>query len=174
MENLLKQLKYKWHLEEILFQNGLCIEKIQQIENGLGYFFPKEFVSYLQTINGMKDGEADQDLFYFWGSELIEKEFATAKPAGPDTVFIGFADRVVIDSVYMIEISRTRQITGRIAIQKKTTKIIAPSFYHFLNHYLNSLSNQLPGWEQISVKENQLSPFTLLCQQLMPNKLATF
>lgn len=174
MQNLLKQLKYKWHIEEILFQNGLSTENIHSLEKELGYFFPKEFVSYLETVNGMAEGEADQDLFYFWGSKLIEKEFITAKHAGPDSVFIGFADRVVIDSVYMIEVSKERQASGRIAIQKKNTKIISPSFYSFLNNYLNSLGNQLSNWEHANTKENQLSPFTLLCQQLLPSKLATF
>lgn len=174
MRNLLKQLQYKWRLEEILFQKGLSIENIHSLEKKLGYFFPQEFVSYLETVNGMEEGEADQDLFYFWGSELIEKEFFAVKPAAPDSIFIGFADRIVIDSVYMIEVSKTRQTSGRIAVQKKDTKIISPSFYSFLNSYLNSLGNQLPNWEQAFSKDNQLSPFTLLCQQFLPGKLASF
>ena len=124
MQNLLKQLQYKWRLEEILFQKGLSNENIALLENDLGYFFPQEFVLYLETINGMKEGEADQDLFYFWGSELIEKEFKIVKPAAPDSIFLGFADRIVIDSIYMIEVSKTRQTSGRNAVQKKNTKIM--------------------------------------------------
>lgn len=173
MQNLLKQLVYQWQSQDIRFQKGVSNEKIHALEEKLGYFFPKEFTFYLQTLNGMEDGEADHDLFYFWSSELIAKEIKEHKPAGPDSIFVGFADRIVIESVYMIEISKTRQLSGRISIQKKDNKIISQNFHAFLDGYLNNLGKKLPSWEKPFAKEKSQSPFTLLCEHLMPGPLAT-
>ena len=173
MQGLLKQLLHKWHFEDIRYQNGLSADYIHSIEENLGYFFPSEFVDYLQVVNGMEEGEADNDLFYFWPMKLIENERKEFKSAGPDSIFIGFADRIVIDSVYMIEVSKVRKVSGRVSVKKNNNMVIAPQFRIFLSNYLNNLDQQLPHWEKPKEKENVSSPLSLFFQQLLPNQLAS-
>jgi hypothetical protein len=151
----LKQLVNHWRFENILVKNGERIENIKLIEKKLGYYFPNDFILYLQTVNGMENGEADSNLFYFWASELIISDANKVQHATPDSIFIGFADRIVIDSIYMIEVSMTRHETGRVAIKNKNIKIISANFQSFLREYLNNLGNQLSNWEGKIEKINQ-------------------
>lgn len=136
MNFLLKQLVRHWQVEDIKFHPGESLENIQYIEKSMGYLFPEEFIFYLQTINGMVDGESDKDLFYFWTSDLIFSEIRNTFNTESDSVFIGFADRIVIDSIYMIEVSKIRQPTGKIAIKHNQLELISPHFYAFLEEYL--------------------------------------
>jgi hypothetical protein len=173
MQILLKQLLQQWRFEDIQYLKGESIEAIHHIEESLGYCFPSEFVDYLQTVNGMEEGESDNDLFYFWSSELIKSEVKEFKTAGPDSIFIGFADRIVIDSVYMIEVSKVRKVSGRVSIKKRDNQIIAPNFKVFLNNYLNNLDQHLPQWEKPVDRESKTSPLSLFFQNLLPNQLAS-
>ena len=125
MQSLLKQLLHQWRFEDVQFLKGESIEAIHRLEEVLGYYFPSEFVDYLQTVNGMEEGESDNDLFYFWSTKLIESEVREFKTAGPDSIFIGFADRIVIESVYMIEVSKNRKVSGRVSIKKKENHLLS-------------------------------------------------
>lgn len=173
MQNLLNQLLHKWRYENIAFENGESIDQIVRLEKEIGYLFPLEFKDYLKTVNGMCEGESDKDLFYFWSSKLIISEVREFKPAGPDSIFIGFADRIVIDSVYMIEVFKSSKMTGRVAIKKKNLQIIAPNFQTFLSGYLNNLGKQLSRWEKASDNEGIVSQFSLFFENLIPSQLAT-
>ena len=173
MQILLKQLIHKWNNEDIQFPIGMKTDAIHRMEESLGYYFPSEFVAYLHTVNGMEEGESDRDLFYFWSSNLIISEQKEFKTAGPDSIFIGFADRIVIESIYMIEVSKVRKNSGCVSVKKKNNQIIAPSFKVFLNNYLNSLDQQLPHWEKPFDQVRQSSPLSLLFQQLLPNQFAS-
>lgn len=165
METLLIQLLRQWRFEDIQYLKGESLDAIHCIEATLDYYFPREFIDYLQTVNGMVEGESDNDLFYFWSTKLILNEIKEFKRAGPDSIFIGFADRILIDSVYMIEVSKVRKVSGRVSIKNKDNQIIAPSFIMFLKNYLNNLDQHLPQWEKPIDKESKTPPLSLFFQQ---------
>ncbi|PCJ56552.1 MAG: hypothetical protein COA79_18510 [Planctomycetota bacterium] len=161
MKELIEQLTFTWGLSGININNGASHQSIEQLEENMGYYFPQDFKNYLEEIDGMTSGEADDSLFYFWDHVLIEDELKIAHQMNKNSIYIGFADRIVIDSIYMIEVSRQPQATGKVGVRKNTFKVIAPSFKTFLLEYLNNLEKKLPKWEQTSDEDDDSNIFSL-------------
>jgi hypothetical protein len=88
MEKWVDEVVSKWKNEGVKVNEHTSIASIQSAEFALGFKFPDDFKDLYLQINGFKDLDWQEHMFYFWPIERIIEEFEESL----DKNFIGFCD----------------------------------------------------------------------------------
>jgi hypothetical protein len=88
MENWVEKVVSKWTIEGVKINGGASTAAINTAETVLNFKFPDDFKALYLAIDGFRDLDWQEHMFYFWPLERIIEEFAESK----DKSFIGFCD----------------------------------------------------------------------------------
>jgi len=91
MKSWVNEVVAKWKSEGVKINSAASIDEITLAETSLGFKFPEDFKELYLQINGFKDLDWQEHMFYFWPLERIVKEFTDS----PDKNFIGFCDFLI-------------------------------------------------------------------------------
>ena len=88
MENWVDDVVLKWRTEGVKINESAPNELIENAEKVLKFTFPADFKEFYSAINGFKDLDWQEHMFYFWPLERIMEETFDL----PDKNFIPFCD----------------------------------------------------------------------------------
>jgi hypothetical protein len=88
MNKWVQNVVSKWKTEGVKINNGTSLGDIEALESVLDFKFPDDFKDFYLAIDGFKDLDWQEHMFYFWPLEKIIEEFNESL----DKNFIGFCD----------------------------------------------------------------------------------
>ncbi|WP_426667702.1 SMI1/KNR4 family protein [Mucilaginibacter sp. McL0603] len=88
MESWVDKVVLKWSREGVKINEPAPNELIEQTERVLKFSFPTDFKEFYSVINGFKDLDWQEHMFYFWPLERIMEEYFDLQ----DKDFIPFCD----------------------------------------------------------------------------------
>jgi hypothetical protein len=81
----------KWKTEGVKINDGASLTDIEALESALDFKFPYDFKDFYLAINGFKDLDWQEHMFYFWPLERILEEFNESL----DKNVVGFCDFLI-------------------------------------------------------------------------------
>lgn len=81
-----------WQNKPIQMNEGISLNALKMLEDGLNFTFPTDFKTFYQKINGFKDNDWTESMLTLYPIELI-KEYYLSSPYAPH--FIGIADQLI-------------------------------------------------------------------------------
>lgn len=88
MKEWIQEVVSKWKTEGVKTNNGASLAEIGALEQILDFKFPDDFRDFYLAIDGFKDLDWQEHMFYFWPLNRITEEFNEST----DKNFIGFCD----------------------------------------------------------------------------------
>ena len=150
MQSLTEKLREYWESNHFHIRSGLPPEAIQRFEAKYNVVLPADLHEYFRAIDGMEDGDSDNELVAFLplaDIKPVPEELRTfagtpdytsicdGLPAAPK--FFVFADYMITSHVYAIRLSQDPEApTPVIWICGPYWSDIAPSFSVFIEDYL--------------------------------------
>jgi len=150
MPSLMEKLRGYWESNHFHTRSGLPPEAIQRFETRYNVALPSDLREYLLGIDGMEDGDSDNELVAFLPLADIKPvpeelssfagipDYSSICDGLPDTpkCFV-FADHMIRSHVYAIRLSQDSEApTPVIWICCPYWSEIAPSFSAFIEDYL--------------------------------------
>lgn len=75
MESWVDRVIQKWKSEGVKVNEGASIELIAETEKKLNFIFPEDFKAFYRQIDGFKDLDWQEHMFYFWPLHRIVEEY---------------------------------------------------------------------------------------------------
>jgi hypothetical protein len=91
MNNWVEKVVLKWTAEDVEVNDAASMDDIVWAERALDFKFPNDFKELYLTINGFKDHEWQEHLFFFWSLKFLVEEFNSSN----DKNFVGFCDYLI-------------------------------------------------------------------------------
>lgn len=139
-DHLLEHLLFDWGVSGAMVNGKVSKGAMNRLEQKMGKFLPSEFIKYLNHCDGMLDYECDDHLVSFWSVERIIQNFEQCPK--PKEGFICFADRMLFDHFFLLEVSSERKMTSRVIVQCNAKGIEFDTFFDFVDSYLSN-------WESV-------------------------
>jgi hypothetical protein len=96
MDSWADKVVLKWQCEGVKVSAAASINTIESAETTLGFKFPEDFKLLYLKINGFRDLDWQEHMFYFWPLERILEEYDDST----DKNFVGFCD-FLLASLYI-------------------------------------------------------------------------
>ncbi len=94
MDTWVDKVVAKWESEGVKINAPASIEAIESVELAVGFKFPEDFKAFYLQINGFRDLDWQEHMFYFWPLERILEEYNDST----DENFVGFCDFLLASS----------------------------------------------------------------------------
>lgn len=88
MGNWVQKVEEKWRSEGVKLNSPATICTIEETESAINFKFPEDFKEFYLKINGFRNLDWQEHMFYFWPLERIIEEYNESL----DKNFIGFCD----------------------------------------------------------------------------------
>lgn len=151
MDKALSTIRTHWQSLGVSIEEGLSEKEILEFENRNGIRMPDEMRNFYRLMDGMNQGEADDDWISFWPlsqvSTIPEKlshfrgipDYGEIEAILPEAAkYFVFADHSIWLHVYAVKLSKLSETSEVVWICGKHFKPIAASFGDFLNQYASS------------------------------------
>jgi hypothetical protein len=145
-------LRTKWVEAGIAVNDGITTEALDRFQEKRLVSLPSAFKEYLLTVNGMKDGQTDENLVSFLSLETIDQE-PTFMVLSADFFEIIFAEFSVYSHLYVLRASRNGETAPILATDSKHEIRIASSFEDFVNLYLATPAKIAHCWAEHAVQQ---------------------
>lgn len=123
MERWADQVIKKWRTEGVKINIGAPFEFINSAENILSFNFPEDFKELYLKMDGFKDLDWQEHMFYFWPLERIIEEHSESS----DKNFVGFCDFLL--SSHYIGFNKDRTgIFKKYSIESTEDDFVAKTF----------------------------------------------
>lgn len=140
-----ERLRTRWLEAGIPINEGTSQTTIDCFEKTHNIKLPSTFKEYLLTVNGMKDGQADENLVSFLSLDAIDQE-AHHKEIPASEVDVVFAEFSIYSHYYVLRIRRSGEQVAVFAFDGEHEKQIASCFEGFVSNYLSDPSKVAYCW----------------------------
>ena len=138
-------LRARWLEAGIAVNDPVTQAALDHFEEKHHVSLPGEFKHYLLTVNGMQDGQVDEDLVSFLSLEAIDQE-ANCKEISANEVEMVVAEFSIYSHCYVLRVSRSGERSPIFVTDGENEKQIAPSFKDFVNVYLANPARVAHCW----------------------------
>lgn len=142
---IFKILRDKWIEDGLSINPGKSSEDVCHFEEKHGVALPRSFKEYLETVNGMPEGETDENLISFLSLELIDQE-PNFKVLSGNVVELIFAEYSIYCHCYVLRSSRRGDRSVVVGTSGEMEKHIADSFDNFIKLYLSNPTGIANFW----------------------------
>lgn len=143
--SIYEMLRAKWLEAGIAVQDGIAPAALDRLEKKRQISLPSEFKDYLLTVNGMQDGQVDEDLISFLSLETIDQEANYKEISGNEAELV-IAEYSIYSHTYVMRISRNGDRSPVFVTDGEHEKRIAASFKDFLSEYLANPARVAHCW----------------------------
>ena len=130
-------LRTKWIEAGIRVNEGVSQAALSQFEERYDLTLPTDFKTYLLTVNGMQEGEVDEDLISFLSLEAIGRE-PNIEEISEDEIQMVVAEYCVYSHLYVLRYSRKGKGSPIFMTDGEHEKELATSFEDFASRYLSN------------------------------------
>lgn len=139
-----ERLKAKWLETGVPVNDGISQVTIDRFEHKNSIALPSTFKEYLLVVNGMKNGQTDENLVSFLSLDAIDQEARYEISASEVDVI--FAEFSIYSHYYVLRIKRSGEQVAILAADGEHEKQIADSFEGFVSSYLADPSKMAYCW----------------------------
>jgi cell wall assembly regulator SMI1 len=139
-------LRARWLDAGIAVNEGVTQAALDRFEESRHASLPSGFKEYLLTINGMTEGQTDENLVSFLSLETIDQETNFKEISGNRRDMI-FAEFSLYCHWYILRTSTSGDPAVVVVTNGDQEKQIATSFEDFVNQYLSSPVRVAHCWE---------------------------
>ena len=143
--SIYQQLRGRWLEAGIGINDGVTQAALDRFQEKRHVSLPSAFQDYVLTVNGMKEGQTDENLVSFLSLETIDQE-ANFKDISSKQVEIIVAEFSMYCHWYVLRTSRSGDLSLVVVTNGDLEKPIAASFEEFLNQYLSSPAGVAYCW----------------------------
>jgi hypothetical protein len=143
--SIYEMLRAKWLEAGIAVKDAVAPAALDRFEKKHRVSLPSEFRDFLLTVNGMQDGQVDEDLISFLSLEAIDQE-ANCKEISANEVELVIAEYCIYSHTYVMRISRSGDRSPVLVTDGEHEKLIAASFKDFLSQYLANPAKMAHCW----------------------------
>jgi hypothetical protein len=118
---------------------------LERFEEKHHVFLPIAFKEYLLTVNGMKEGQTDENLISVLPLQAMDRE-ANYKEISANWVEMIIAEFCIYSHLYVLRTSRSGDRCAVFATDGKHEKQLASSFEDFVRLYLSSPARMAHCW----------------------------
>src|SRR5437660_11301418 len=138
-------LRARWLDGGIAVNDGIRQAALDRFQENRQVSLPSEFREYLLTVNGMKEGQTDENLVSFLSLETIDQE-SNFKEISANQVEMIVAEFSLYCHWYVLRTSRSGDRPVVFVTNGDQEKLLATSFEDFVNHYLSSPARVAHCW----------------------------
>jgi len=143
--SIYERLKAKWLEAGIAGKDAVAPATLDRFEKKRRVLLPSEFKDYLLRVNGMQEGQVDEDLISFLSLERIDQD-ANCKEISTNEVELVIAEYSIYSHTYVMRISRSDDRSPIFVTDGEHERPIAASFKDFLSQYLANPSRVAQCW----------------------------
>jgi hypothetical protein len=143
--SIFNKLRDRWIETGVSINRGKSAEEVYDFEVKHGVALPRSFKEYLETVDGMSDGQTDEDLISFLSLEMIDQE-PNFKVLSGNVVELIFAEYSIYCHYYVLRSSRRGDRSVVVGTNGEMEKHIADSFDNFIKLYLSNPTGIANFW----------------------------
>lgn len=143
--SIYEMLRAKWIAAGVAVNDPATPVALDRFEKKHHIPLPCEFKDYLLTVNGMQDGQVDEDLVSFLSLEAIDQG-ANCKEISATELEMVVAEFSIYSHCYVLRVSRSRDRSPVFVTDGEHEKEIAGSFNDFVNQYLSNPARIAHCW----------------------------
>lgn len=143
--SVFERLRARWVEAGLRPKPGVSQETLDRFENKRKIVLPSGFKRYLLTVNGMEEGQTDEDLISFLSLEAIDQD-ANFKWVSASGVRMVVAEYCVYSHLYVLQCSQCGDRSSVLATDGRQEVQLATSFEDFVDKYLSNPTGIAHCW----------------------------